>query len=83
MESLFGLIKIYNKNMKDTLTVENVRFYNQSKLKRAQAVAGEDFEKMLEAYKNMAGKYDIVETATPEKKVVKKRAKKVSKKKSN
>lgn len=65
--------------MKDTIKIENVRFYNQRKLAQAQAIAGDDFQAVLAAYEKLAGKFDIIE---PPKKVAKKttkRAKKVSK----
>lgn len=68
--------------MKDTLVLENIRFYNLTKLRRAQAIAGDDVQAVLEEYKKMAGKYDIIEAEKP-KKVAKKRAKKVPKKKSS
>lgn len=63
----------------DTITIDNIKFYNQRKLAAAKA-KGEDIETILAEYDKLGGKYDIIEPKEPVKKVVKKRAKKVSKK---
>jgi hypothetical protein len=63
----------------DTITIDNIKFYNQRKLAAAKAVS-DDLETIIAEYDKLGGKYEVMETKKPVKKVVKKRAKKVSKK---
>ena len=64
----------------ETITIDNVKFYNFRKLAAAKAKAT-DIKDIIAEYEKLAGKYEILKEKKekPVKKVVKKRAKKVSK----
>ena len=72
--------------MKDTIKIENIRFYNQRKLEAAKAKVGDNIKDLLAEYDKLAGKWELLEEEKPKKKPMKKakkpmkRAKKTYKK---
>lgn len=63
----------------ETITIENIKFYNFRKLAAAKAKAT-SLEEVIEEYEKLGGKYEVVEAKKEKKVAPKKNAKKVSKK---